>query len=283
MLNMILWFAGIILSVFIIHLLISYLKSLFPGQGKTYILQPFYRLMKLASKKNAASQPLIQWFSAGALWFSLTALWLTVSGWNIVYIFSILIIAELFIIAGASGTNNSFGLMAVQRRISGFSITCFTLMVAASSIYKVTGTLNLGGILTMTRNKLLILRLPFTFISMIMVILVEEGVCWFDLGISGKSMSFIDTGLYSAYNGWCLAVIQLTQWVKTGIWLKFISVFLPWPQWISFTVSILIYAVLMVSDAFVAKTGWKKAVLNGFIWAGGASVINYIWLYLANI
>ena len=280
MLNMILWFTGIILSVFIIQLLINYLKSLFPGQNKTYILQPFYRLMKLVSKKDAENKPLIQWFSAGALWFSLAALWLTVSGWNIVYIFSLLIMAELFTVSGASKTNNPFGLMAVQRRISAFLITCFTFMVAACSIYKVTGTLNLDDISAYANNVLLIIRLPLTLLSLVLIILIEESVCWFDLGISGRSMSFIDTGLYSSYNGWCLAAIQLTQWVKAGIWLKLVSVFLPWSPWLSFAASILIYAILMVSDGFIAKTGWKRAVLNGFIWAGGASVINFICLYL---
>lgn len=282
MLNMILWFAGIILSVFLMQLLMNYLKSLFPGQNKTYFLQPFYRLMKLASKKNKASDPLIQWFSAGALWFSMAALWLTIYGWNIVYIFSILVMSELFIILGASRTNNSFGLMAVQRRISAFLITCFTILAAASSIYRVTGTLNLGDISEYAYNGLLILRLPLTIISLIIVIMIEESISWFDLGISGRSLSFIDTGLYSSYNGWCLAVIQLAQWVKTGIMLKIVSVFLPWPQWISFAVSVLIYAVLMVSNGFAAKTGWKKAIFNGFMWAGGASVVNYIWLYLVN-
>jgi len=283
MLNMILWFAGIIISVFLINLFINYVISLFPGQYKTYFLQPLYRLVKLATKEDAICQPLIQWFSAGALWFTLTALLMTISGWNIVYIFSVMVIAELFVISGASKTKSPFGLMAVQRRISGFLATCFTFMVAASSIYKVTGTLNLSGISAYAGNRLLILKLPLTFVSLVMIIMIEESACWFDLGISGRSMSFIDTGLYSSYNGWCLAAIQLTQWLKAGIWLKFISVILPWQPWISFSTSVLIYAALMISDGFIAKTGWKKAVLNGFIWAGGASVINFVWLYLVNV
>lgn len=280
MFELVLWFVGIIVSVLLMHLLVNYIRSMLPGQNKTYMLQPIYRLVKLACKKNEGSYPLTQWYSAGACWFALAALWLTVSGQNIIMVISVLVMMELFVLIGSSNSNNLFGFIAVQRKISGFLVLCFICLVAAASVYKVTGTLSLAEISAYADNNSLILRLPLTFISLVIVLMIEESICWFDTGVSGEGTSFIDTGLYSSYEGWCLAVIQLTQWVNVGVWLKLISVFLPWSPLISFVIAALLHFVLRILDSFIAKVRWKKAVLNAFIWAGVASVINYAWLYL---
>jgi len=280
MITAMIWFFGVITAVTILHLIENYIGSIQPGRNSTYILQPVYKYIKLFSKKSRNEHFLTGWLSAGALWFGLAALWMTVSGGNYLFILSVLIMMELFILTGACSSKELFGTMAAQRGIARFIIWSFTCMVTAASLYKVTGTLELGKILEYSSVYSLLRHLPLNLASLFIVFMLKSNICNFDFGITGKGMSFLDAALYTPYSGWDLAVIQLTQWVETGVWLKLISVFLPWKPWISFIISAVVYLGVLLADGFIPKQSWKRVARNAWIWAGGMAVINYIWLYM---
>ena len=58
MLEVILWFIGIIIIVPVIYLAENFILSAMPGQKRSYLFQPIYRLIKLFSKTDCHSRSL---------------------------------------------------------------------------------------------------------------------------------------------------------------------------------------------------------------------------------
>lgn len=170
--------------------------------------------------------------------------------------------------------------MAAQRGISRLTVWSFTLMIAAASLYKVAGTLQLSRVILYSYENILIARLPLAAAGLFTAAMIKGNLGYFDFGINANTMSFLDTALYTPYSGRSLGVVQLTQWIETGIWLKLISYFLPWQPLISFLVLAVLYLAVMLLSAVVPRMPWKKVMMNSWIWAGGLAAINYIWLYL---
>lgn len=279
MLEIIIWFLVILLLVPVLYIAYNYIRTLMPGQGKTYILQPIYRLLKLFEKKDNKNNFLASFFSVGACLFSLVALYMTVAGYNFLFVVSVLSMAESLVITGAFSSNEFAGKVSAQRGISRFMIWLFTSMVAASSIYKVTGTLNIDEIVSFSRSNGLITSLPFTFISLFIILLMKGNMMHFNFGISGNELSFLGAALYTPYSGWSLAIAQLTQWIEIGVWIKILSDFLPLIKSVSLMIISLMYLAFLFLDGFISKVSWKKAARYSWIWAGGLSIVNYICLY----
>lgn len=266
--------------VLVIHLAENIVRAALPGQSKTYIFQPVYRLVKLICKSSPNCSIATGIFSAGALWFSVCALYLAVSGADFLLIMSFLVMTELFIVSGARSTGESEGIMAARRTVARLMVWLFTCMMAAASLYRAAGTLNLAEIGSRTGERVLLLRLPLTFAAMLVVLMMKENLICFDFGVAGKELSFLDAALDTPYSGWSLALTQLARWAETGVWLKLLSAFLPWAPWLSFMAVSGLLLIFMLLDALFPKARWEKAAHNAWIWAGGMSVVNYLWLYL---
>ena len=280
MLRIILWFLSVMVVVPALYLAENYIRTKVTGQNRTYLLQPIYRLMKLAVKKDSGNASVSRWFSVAACGFSLLSLYLVVSGAHLLLVFSVLTLMELFILAGAGSTGHLSGIMAAQRGRIRFAVWSFTAMVSASSLFRVIGTLSLEGIADFSRENILLLKLPLTFVALIIVLFMEGDIFYFNFGITGEGVTFLGDALYTPYSGWSLALMQFTRWMEIGVWLKLLSVFLPWQPWISFSVIAVFYLIMMILDVFTSGMDWKKVARNAWLLAGGLSALNFLWLTL---
>ncbi|NLM11212.1 MAG: hypothetical protein GX213_10660 [Clostridiaceae bacterium] len=250
-----------------------------PGQSKTYILQPVFRLIKLFEKKDEGTNFFAYFFSVGSCLFSLIALYMAVAGFNFLFVISVLSMMDLLVITGAFSSGEFSGKMSAKRGISRFIIWLFTSIVSAAAIYKATGTLKLNEIAYLSENNGLIISLPFTFISLFIILLMKGNLLYFNFGISGEELTILGEALYTPYSGWSLAVVQIAQWIEIGVWLKILSSFLPLPNPVSFIIVSLLFLSSLFLDLFVSKVEWKKAARFSWGWAGGMSIINFIYLF----
>ena len=101
----------------------NYFKTMMCGQGRSYILQPIYRIIKLFERRTEQLIILLA-FSIGAFVFSLIALYMTVAGFNFLFVVSVLSMMELFIIIGAYSANTFSGKICAQRAVSGLLFCC---------------------------------------------------------------------------------------------------------------------------------------------------------------
>ncbi|GEM_PF-672053 len=279
MLEVTAWFLAIILSVPLLYIAYDYIKSLMPGQSRTYILQPVYRLLKLFEKKDEDTNFFACFFAAGSCLFSLIALYMAVAGYNFLFVVSVLSMMDLFVITGAFSSGEFSGRMSARRSISRFIIWLFASIVAGASIYKAASTLRLKEIAGLSEINGLVISLPFTLISLFVILLMKGNLLYFNFGVSGDEETVLGAALYTPYSGWSLAVIQLAQWTEIGVWLRIISVFLPLPKPVSYIIVSLLYFSFLLFDRFVSTVEWKKAARYSWGWAGSMSVINFICLF----
>lgn len=279
MLGKIIWFFAVILSVPVLYIAYNFIKSMMPGQSKTYILQPVYRLLKLFEKKDENAGFLAYFFSIGSCLFALIALYMTVAGFNFLFVISVLSMMDLLVITGAFSSGDFSGKVSAKRGISRFIIWLFTSIVSAASIYQVAGTLKLNEISRLSESNGLIVNLPFTFVSLFIILLMKGNLMHFNFGISGNEQSLLGDALNSPYSGWSLAVIQLAQWTETGVWLKILSNFIPVAKPVSYGVVLFVFLAFLLLDGYISSVEWKKAARLSWGWAGGLAIINFIYLF----
>lgn len=243
------------------------------------MLQPVYRLLKLFEKKDESTNFLAYFFSTGSCLLSLIALYMAVAGYNFLFVISVLSMMDLLVITGVFSSSGFPGKVSAKRVISRFIIWLFTSVVSAASIYKAAGTLKLSEIAGLSGSSNLIISLPFTFISLFIILLMKGNLVCFNFGISDNELSFLDATIYSPYSGWSLAVTQLAQWTEIGVWLKILSNLLPLAQPVSYAIVSLLYLIFLLLDGFVSTVEWKKAARFSWGWAGGMSIINFIYLF----
>ena len=68
-------------------------------------------------------------------------------------------------------------------------------MVAATTIYKTTGALNLGVLSGYSKSNGVFISLVFTFISLFVILLIKGNIGYFNFGISGDELSVLDAAL----------------------------------------------------------------------------------------
>ncbi len=280
MLEGLIWFLSVIVTVFLLYIVENFVRSGIPGYNKAWLLQPLYQLIRLFGKRDVNGGCPCRWYSVASCWFACCALYFSVAGSHLIFIFTCLVMMELFVLAGAWNHNEASAAMAAQRGIARLMICSFTLLVSAASLAHVTGTLNLKEILAYSRNQGLLLQLPLAFTAMITLLLTRGNLLFFDFNIAGKGIGLTDSPLYTPYGGWSLALAQITHWVEIGVWIKLVSVFLPFSPWISFSTSALCYLGFLMLDGFISKAQWKIAARNALIWGGGLAAMNYIWLVI---
>jgi formate hydrogenlyase subunit 4 len=280
MLEGLIWFIIVIVTVFIIYIIENFVRSGLPGYNKAWLLQPVFRLIRLFGKKEPKEGCSCRWYPVASCWFACCALYFSVAGSHLVFIAACLVIMELFILAGAWNHGEAFAAMAAQRGIARLFICCFTVLISAASLFHVTGNLNLSVIAEYSRTHVMLLQLPLTFLAMVSLMLTRGNLLFFDFNIAGISPGLQDSPLYTPYSGWSLALAQINHWIEIGVWIKLVSIFLPFHPWISFMASSLLYLACLLLDGLVSKAQWKYAARNTMIWGGGAAAMNFIWLYL---
>ncbi|MBP7174813.1 MAG: NADH-quinone oxidoreductase subunit H [Thermoclostridium sp.] len=280
MLEGLIWFLLIIVTALFLYIIEDFIRSRMPGNNKAWLFQPVYRLIKLLGKKDPDEGCTCRWYSVASCWFAGCALYFSVMGSHLVLIYACLVMMELFVLAGAWNHGEAFAAMAAQRGIVRLLICSFTALVSVASLFHVTGSLNLKVISEYSETHGLLLQLPLTFLAVVTLLLTRGSLLFFDFNITGKGLGLVDSPLYTPYGGWSLALVQVTHWIEIGVWIKLVSVFLPFTPWIAFAASALGYLAFLLLDGFASKEQWKKVARNALIWGGGMSVMNFIWLVL---
>jgi len=280
MLESLIWFILVILMVFFIYIVENFVRSGLPGYNRAWLLQPVYRLLRLFGKKDPKGGCPCWWYPVASCWFACCALYFSVAGSHLILIAACLVMMELFILAGAWNHGEAFATMAAQRGIARLLICCFTFLISAASLFHVTGNLNLNAIVEYSRTHIMLLQLPLTFLAVFSLMLTRGNLLFFDFNIAGNGPGLQDSPLHTPYGGWSLALTQITHWIEIGVWIKLVSIFLPFSPWISFMVSSLLYLACLLLDGFVSKAQWKLAARNTMILGGGTAAMNFIWLIL---
>jgi ech hydrogenase subunit B len=248
------------------------------------IMQPFYDAMKLLSKETASinsSERVYVWMS---LIFAFLAGGIFLSGGNLLLCIFVITLSNLmFIMAGycsrspyadAGSAREILQVMAYEPAILIFAI-CIIMALSKSGI-EVVDTGNVSTLLTCSAP--VITTCWASFIGLVYVLTIKLRKSPFDLSTSHHAHQELVSGITTEMTGRTLALVELTHWVESVLFLAWIGLFFvfsnPLSIGLAILVALLVWFLEIVIDNNAARVKWQLMLKSAWIVALITGVVN---------
>jgi ech hydrogenase subunit B len=240
------------------------------------IIQPFYDAIKLWGKQPFISSKLQPVLAFSYFGFSLTAFALLAFGQDMLLIIFTIAIADICLIVAAFNSKSPYSNIGAKRELLSMLSYEPVMILAAVSIFYVTGSFMVENILNLTMP--LLPYLPLTFLAMIPVLVIDMKKSPFDVSASGHAHQELVRGVYTEFSGYTLALIELGHWTKLTLMLGFVSLFWATNLLIGAALAFILFFIVLVIDNSYPRLDWKTMIKT--TWSVGILLIlaNIAWL-----
>jgi len=238
------------------------------------IRQPWYDFLKLIGKKEIVMNHTQLLFLLLYLFFVMSATAFLIIGQDLIIIFFTLSAGEVFFVLSAYSVRSTFSNIGGSRQLIQvlsvepvFLLVIFTLGLVAGS-YEVTAV--------STFSTPLILVAPFSFIALIMVVLVFSQKSPFDVATADQE---IIKGPISELSGQYLAMAELAHWYEMFLFMYLFSLFVTYGNiFISYILKVLLVVIVLFVivwiDASSARYTWRRLAKVTLITGTALNAIN---------
>jgi formate hydrogenlyase subunit 4 len=242
------------------------------------LLQPFYDILKLFSKKtvyvNRFQNPyikshLIFMIATGALFFG---------GSDMLLIIFVLTLAGVFFILGAYSTNSPYSFVGAERELILMMAYEPMVLIALIGIFKVTGSFHFNDIVQ--TQKPLIVYLPGIFLGFFYILTMKLRKSPFDLSYSHHGHQELVKGITTDFSGRTLAYIEVSHWYENIFLLGFVYLFFSFNPILGILLVLLTYLLEVFVDNTNARFKWQLAFSSAWIVAFVLGCGNLIVLYI---
>lgn len=237
------------------------------------ILQPFYDVIKLWSKEpfiTGSIQPVLAFSYMG---FAIVAVGLLMFRQDLLVILFTATIADVCLITASLSSKSPYSYIGGRRELLCVLAYEPVLMLASVSIYLVTGSFLIEGILAY--NTPLVTLLPAVLVAMELVLVVEMKKSPFDVSASGHAHQELVRGVFTEFSGYTMAMLELGHWVKTVLVLCMTALFWAPNLLAGAGLAMIMFFIALVIDNSYPRLTWKRML--GTTWGVGFVLI------LANI
>jgi len=227
------------------------------------LMQPFYDVIKLWGKEPFIASSLQPVLAFGYLGFSVAAFALLAFGQDMLLMIFTMAIADLCLIVAAFNSKSPFSNIGARRELIGMMSYEPVMLLAAISIFFVTGSFMVDSIYEI--NKPLLMFLPLTFLALIPILIIDMKKSPFDVSGSGHAHQELVRGIYTEFSGYTLALVELGHWTKVALLLGFASLF--WAQNIvvGAALAFALFFVVLVIDNSYPRLDWKTMIKTTWI------------------
>jgi ech hydrogenase subunit B len=237
------------------------------------ILQPFYDAIKLWGKEPFIASSFQPILAFGYFGFSVAAFSLLAFGQDMLLLVFTMAIADLCLIVAAFNSKSPYSNIGARRELLGMLSYEPVLLLAAISIFFVSGSFMVSSIFDVTEPLLTIL--PLTFLALIPVLVIDMKKSPFDVSGSGHAHQELVRGVYTEFSGYTLAIIELGHWTKVALLVGFASLF--WAKdlvlgaltvpWIVFgaIIAFALFFVVLVIDNSYPRLDWKTMLKTTWV------------------
>jgi ech hydrogenase subunit B len=237
------------------------------------ILQPFYDAIKLWGKEPfiaSSLQPILAFSYFG---FSVAAFALLAFGQDMLLLVFTMGIADLCLIVAAFNSKSPYSNIGARRELLGMLSYEPVLLLAAISIFFVSGSFMVGSIFNVGVPLLTIL--PLTFLALIPVLIIDMKKSPFDVSGSGHAHQELVRGVYTEFSGYTLALVELGHWTKVALLVSFASLFwakdvvfgaltVPWIV-VGAIIAFALFFIVLVIDNSYPRMDWKTMVKTTWV------------------
>ncbi|MCQ5363060.1 MAG: NADH-quinone oxidoreductase subunit H [Candidatus Methanomethylicia archaeon] len=226
------------------------------------IIQPFYDVIKLWSKKPIISSNLQPVFAGLYSLLSLIALALVIFGQDLLMAVFTLSSADVSMILGSYSIRSPYSYVGARRELIQVLTSEPMLVLTSVGFYFATGSFGVSEILA--SGKPLILSLPGFFIAFLMALPIEARKSPFDISASHHAHQEIVRGVFTEFSGYSLALIEIGHWIKLILFLSILGLFFPNNLLFGAVIAFLSYFLTIMVDNIFPRLTWS-AMLKG-VW-----------------
>ncbi len=227
------------------------------------LMQPFYDAIKLWGKEPFIASSLQPVLAFGYLGFSVAAFALLAFGQDMLLMIFTMAIADLCLIVAAFNSKSPYSNIGARRELIGMMSYEPVMLLAAISIFFVTGSFMIDSIYMI--NQPLLTFLPLTFLALIPVLVIDMKKSPFDVSGSGHAHQELVRGIYTEFSGYTLALVELGHWTKVALLLGFASLFWAQNLIIGAVLAFALFFVVLVIDNSYPRLDWKTMIKTTWI------------------
>ncbi len=187
------------------------------------LAQPFYDVIKLWGKSPSIASRLQPILSFGYLGFALLGAAVLTFRLDLLLMLFVISLADVCLIAASFNSKSPFSNMGAKRELLSVLAYDPVIIMVVISIYLVTGSFLVDGILSLERPILTLL--PGAFAAMELVLLVQLRKSPFDVSATGHAHQELVRGVYTELSGYTMAMVEVGHWVRVFTILSLAALF----------------------------------------------------------
>ncbi len=242
------------------------------------LLQPFYDLSKLFSKRIAPVNRLQFPLVASHLFFAILTGVLFFWGSDILLIIFVLTLAGVFLVLAAYSTGSPYGAIGAEREL--ILMTAYEPMVILTlvGLYEAARSFNFYEIYS--APTLLIFKLPGIYIGLVMVLVMKLQKSPFDISTSHHAHQELVKGLTVDLGGPALGLVELAHWYESIYLYAIVFLFFSANLWVALAGLVATFFLVILIDNVTARVNWQTALAMAWLVALVMGAGNLIPFYL---
>jgi ech hydrogenase subunit B len=240
------------------------------------ILQPFYDVLKLFSKRGVAVNNFQNFYMLCFLAFVIVTGVLFFSGGDLLLTIFALAVAGVFFVLGAYSANSPYSNIGAERELIQMMSYEPMLILAAMGMFMVTKSFHVHDIMVYATP--MVYYLPGIFLGFLFILTIKLRKSPFDLSTSHHGHQELVKGITTEFSGSTLAVIEIAHWYENILLLGFVYLFFAFNPVIAILAVAATYILEVLIDNTYARLTWHFTVKSSWIVAGVLGVTNLIVL-----
>ena len=222
------------------------------------LLQPFYDLSKLFSKKLAPVNRLQVPLVASHFFFIVLTGVLFFEGSDILLIIFVLTLAEVFLVLAAYSTGSPYGAIGADREL--LLMTAYEPMIILTlvGLYQAAKSFNFYEIYA--SQTPLILQLPGIYLGLLCVLVMKLQKSPFDISTSHHAHQELVKGLTADLGGPALGLVELAHWYESVYLYAIVFLFFSSSLVMAITGLAATFFLVILIDNVTARVKWQTAL-----------------------
>ena len=254
------------------------------GRKGPSVWQPYYDVRKLLEKDGRAEQPALTLLTGMALLFAIIAGAVFFAGGNFLLVVFTITLSSLLFVLAAYMNPSPYAQIGAQREI--LQVLAYEPMVlfVAVGIYLATGSFEVNALFG--DGVSLVVWEPLVFLGFVFVLTIKLRKSPFDLSMAHHAHQEIVRGATTEMSGRTLALVEVTHWYETIMFLGWVGMFFVNASPLSILLAIVAVALIWFLEIWIdntfARVKWQVMFKGAWGVALVASIVNFALFYYVN-
>ena len=240
------------------------------------LLQPFYDVMKLLSKKHVVVNLHQNFYAIGFVVFTAATGAIFFAGGDLLLTIFAFTVAGVFLVLGAYAPSSPYSHIGAERELLQMLACEPMLILVALGLYYVTGSFNVHDMMNATSPAAT--YLPGIFFGFLFILTIKLRKSPFDLSTSHHGHQEIVKGVTTEFSGPSLALIELAHWYENVFLMGIIWLFFASNPWLAALAVVVSYLAEILIDNSNARLTWKPMLTSTWVVTGVFGVTNLMVL-----